>query len=111
MNIITLQLLEVSKNLCSITNIVRIVFNPYVCVWSIWRNQFIFQTHIDCTGGSRKETETCCSSEYPCKEFEGDCDTDDDCEGSLICGIDNCGSSFKWPKADCCGNGETRSSL
>ena len=34
--------------------------------------------------------------------MEGDCDHDDECEGSLMCGTDNCHQS-DWPSgADCC---------
>ena len=57
---------------------------------------------LDCTGVSG--TGSCCTSSYPCKLGGGDCDKDDDCEGSLVCGIDNCqdfnpaaGSNY-----DCC---------
>ena len=28
----------------------------------------------------------CCSPESPCRENEGDCDTDADCFGELLCG-------------------------
>jgi len=45
----------------------------------------------------------CCTTEFQCLEGEGDCDSDDDCAGLLVCGTDNCGtdSPFKdnW---DCC---------
>jgi hypothetical protein len=33
---------------------------------------------------------TCCSIENPCKEREGDCDSNDECEGDLRCGENNC---------------------
>ena len=38
----------------------------------------------------------------------GDCDTDEQCAGSLVCGSNNCKDEFsvpgtKWdPEADCC---------
>ena len=38
----------------------------------------------------------------------GDCDTDDECKGDLVCGANNCKDEFsapgtKWdPEADCC---------
>lgn len=48
----------------------------------------------------------CCTPENKCGIGEGDCDTDLDCSGLLICGNDNCGSQFGWVDApallDCC---------
>ena len=38
-----------------------------------------------------------------CQEWEGDCDTDSHCAGSLKCGKDNCPAEFNWDKTeDCC---------
>ena len=41
-----------------------------------------------------------CSQDTPCNQGEGDCDQHVDCEGGLLCGVDNCprGSTF----LDCC---------
>lgn len=44
----------------------------------------------------------CCSEERPCGFGQGDCDNDSECEGSLTCGNDNCGTSFFDPRTDCC---------
>jgi len=53
-----------------------------------------------CIGG-----DNCCSNSSPCGAGEGDCDNDDDCEGDLKCGEDNCNragySSFD-STDDCC---------
>merc|ERR1719391_1510760 len=53
-----------------------------------------------CIGG-----DNCCSNSSPCRAGEGDCDNDDDCEGDLKCGKDNCDragySSFD-STDDCC---------
>ena len=38
----------------------------------------------------------------PCKEDEGDCDSDSDCESGLVCGTDNCPSGFPSSAYDCC---------
>ena len=47
----------------------------------------------------KEGNEECCSEEGPCKVGEGDCDRDSDCEGSLVCGTDNC----PWgDEDDCC---------
>ena len=37
-----------------------------------------------------------------CQEMEGDCDHDNECEGSLECGSDNCNQYDYPPGADCC---------
>ena len=42
----------------------------------------------ECTG--LKGSSACCSEEAPCKEQGGDCDDDKECEGSLVCGTNNC---------------------
>ena len=55
-----------------------------------------------CSGGSIEETRECCSVQNPCIEGAGDCDEDDECEGDLVCGKNNCGHSFTWASADCC---------
>ena len=46
---------------------------------------------------------TCCSSNNPCKEKEGDCDTNSDCINGLTCGVHNCGPLFP-AYSDCCEN-------
>jgi len=40
----------------------------------------------------------------PCSEGQGDCDNDDECAGSLVCGKDNCRtfSNYAEATADCC---------
>ena len=62
---------------------------------------FIGSTSI-CNGGSKKQIQHCCASARPCKENQGDCDNDSQCEGNLVCGKNNCGRSFTWKWADCC---------
>ena len=55
-----------------------------------------------CNGG-----DSCCTSENKCKEWEGDCDDDDDCLDGLICGKENCPRKYgyDWDKTDdCCFN-------
>ena len=62
---------------------------------------FNFFSHSLSLNGSR-------SSEYPPLSdiidliMTGDCDTDDDCEGSLMCGKNNCKGDFFSANDDCC---------
>jgi len=50
-------------------------------------------------GRCKGEDNGCCTSEHPCKEKDGDCDYNEDCEGDLICGNNNCA----WgDHDDCC---------
>ena len=43
-----------------------------------------------------------CTPESPCGEYEGDCDTDSDCQTGLRCGQSSCRSYFYKYKRDCC---------
>ena len=53
-----------------------------------------------CQGGNADWS--CCKSSNPCRENEGDCDTDSDCLGELVCGTNNCPSGFPASEYDCC---------
>ena len=55
-----------------------------------------------CNGGLREQNRECCSKKNPCKEGQGDCDDNFECEGDLVCGRNNCGPHFLWHSADCC---------
>ena len=51
----------------------------------------------------------CCTDMMPCKEGDGDCDSDSQCATGLICGPNNCGQSF--PQGfDCCVSNVTKTS-
>ena len=61
----------------------------------------------DCTtsGECNAEHNQChlwpmCSQDSPCADGEGDCDHHTDCEGGLLCGIDNCMGGPTY--LDCC---------
>ena len=43
-----------------------------------------------------------CTIDNPCKENNGDCDNDDECEGTLKCGKNNCLGDGFLPDDDCC---------
>ena len=62
---------------------------------------FSTDSFTGCSGTGNEMVYSCCSFESPCGLAEGDCDYDDDCLGGLLCGMDNCMSSFP-PSADCC---------
>ena len=44
----------------------------------------------------------CCSPTQPCSEWQGDCNTNADCAGRLVCGQDNCFGSGYSETDDCC---------
>ena len=77
-------------------------------LYNIWTDIFTlcFKYYIDinpigvpCNGAS-----SCCIPGIPCREGEGDCDVDLDCEQGLLCGHNNCPkkSGFSWDVADDC---------
>ena len=41
-----------------------------------------------------------CNQESPCTLGRGDCDNDGECEGSLVCGSENCASGYS--HLNCC---------
>merc|ERR1719445_2947107 len=46
---------------------------------------------------------SCCTSDFQCLEGEGDCDSDNDCAGDLVCGNNNCGADSPFQDThDCC---------
>ena len=45
---------------------------------------------------------TCCTTDNPCKEGEGDCDYNYECVGDLVCGTDNCIGAEHPSTGDCC---------
>ena len=58
---------------------------------------------------SNTENHSCCTSSYPCVTGEGDCDSDSQCAGNLVCGEDNCihlDSDWSDPLFDCCTKGK-----
>merc|ERR1712106_808107 len=63
----------------------------------------VFSLTKRCRGRNFNER-GCCSFENPCVEGEGDCEQDNDCNGDLVCGNNNCKAfgSFFHPKDDCC---------
>ena len=46
----------------------------------------------------------CCTTANPCSLGKGDCNSDNECGGDLICGVNNCQRDFGFgfSTADCC---------
>ena len=55
-----------------------------------------------------RDGEGCCTTSNTCKIGEGDCDSDSECTGNLVCGTDNCLSIFGHSPSDfdCCEEGK-----
>ena len=72
-------------------------------------NSFIHSIFLVECNRDANEHSNCCTETHKCKDGEGDCDFDVDCEGDLKCGTKNCGDNFpKNPMTlepfDCCEN-------
>ena len=53
-----------------------------------------------CTDGTN---DACCTENNLCGIGDGDCDSDAECQGDLICGSDNCDTSLGFDNDwDCC---------
>ena len=52
-----------------------------------------------CDGGN-----SCCTKQFPCSQWEGDCDNNDECEDELVCGHNNCPikEGLDWDQYDDC---------
>ena len=60
----------------------------------------------NCNGGNQQQVKQCCPTKNPCAEGKGDCDSDAQCLGNLVCGTDNCDSTiFSSKNTDCCEKG------
>ena len=56
--------------------------------------------HETCRGSG--SSWNCCTIESKCKLHEGDCDSDEECEDTLTCGIGNCPVHLFPDNSDCC---------
>ena len=48
----------------------------------------------------KNQIKECCSVFEPCAINQGDCDTNLECQGDLVCGFENC--NLNGVTADCC---------
>ena len=65
-----------------------------------------------CNGTNFSDLNECCTEEYQCGLYQGNCATDSQCKGNLKCGIKNCkltsnetSYAGNWQKFNCCYNG------
>ena len=61
----------------------------------------------DCSASANDDG--CCTDSFPCANGEGDCDSDSECAGNLVCGEDNCihiDSDWSDSLFDCCTKGK-----
>ena len=58
---------------------------------------------LACNGG-----DSCCTPNNRCYIGHGDCDSDNDCKGSLTCGVDNCYGPLFDETDDCCTDGTSK---
>ena len=62
---------------------------------------FGFDPKIDCCLLPSLDLD--CTSEIPCGQNEGDCNSHDECQAGLACGTDNCPASLGFDsEIDCC---------
>ena len=78
---------------------VGVFVNIHYCLKTAEHDGWLF-VGSNCQGSNADWS--CCTSSSPCKEDEGDCDSDSDCESGLVCGTDNCPSGFPSSAYDCC---------
>ena len=64
-----------------------------------------------CNGSNYNDLYTCCTKEEPCDEWEGACNSNDQCMSPLACGQSNCDVTSPYTdysgnqKFDCCYSG------
>ena len=65
-----------------------------------------------CNGNNFSDLTECCTEEYQCGLYQGNCATDSQCKGNLKCGTKNCKVTSNettfaenWQKFNCCYNG------
>ena len=64
-----------------------------------------FHSVFDCCYAPAVGEELFCTSANPCGVDQGDCNSNDECQESLVCGSNNCPDSLGFdPETDCCTN-------
>ena len=66
---------------------------------------FGFSSSVNCCYRAPLGHESFCTSEIPCNENEGNCDSHNECQEDLFCGSNNCLASLNFDsEVDCCVN-------
>ena len=64
------------------------------------RSSLGFESFYDCCYSLEEDG---CTVENPCNKNQGDCDSNEECQDGLLCGLNNCPDSLGHdPKVDCC---------
>ena len=74
-----------------------------------WIKLFFSLTAPPVCNATNSDYDCCKSPNLPCGLGEGDCDSDSECSGNLICGSDNCqslDSGWAFSDFDCCMEGK-----
>ena len=62
-----------------------------------------FNSDVDCCYNATLGDEDFCTTEAPCGDDKGDCDSNNECQSSLFCGYNNCPVSLGFnSEIDCC---------
>ena len=62
-----------------------------------------FDKNTDCCSNLIVGEDNFCSIQDPCRKYEGDCDSDDECQNDLFCGSNNCAEFLDVASTiDCC---------
>ena len=71
--------------------------------WLFFSCLLVFVSEVDCCYTATIGDEHFCTTVTPCGEDEGDCDSHDECQDGLFCGLNNCPASLGFDsEVDCC---------
>ena len=77
--------------------------NGLLCGSNNCPDHLAFNSEVDCCYALTVGNEHFCTAANPCGQDEGDCDSHEECQGSLICGSVNCPTYLGFsPDTDCC---------
>ena len=72
----------------------------HMCGIDNCRSSLGFESFYDCCYSVEEDF---CTIDSPCGENMGDCDSNDVCQGNLVCGLNNCPVSLDYDsEVDCC---------
>ena len=61
-----------------------------------------YDSAVDCCYSDMVGGDQFCTNANPCGQDQGDCDSHDECQDDLECGVRNCPESHGFTKIDCC---------